>query len=275
MQIDSHQHFWKYSPFRQTWISDEMSKIKRDFSPSDLEPLLKARGFDGCVAVQADTTEDETHFLLSLAEKYEFIKGVVGWLDLKSPDLAKKLDRYGAHPKLVGLRHTIQSEADGFMLNERFINGVALLKEYNLTYDILIHEKQLEEAAQMIGRLPEMKLVIDHIAKPNIKQQSFDHWAKWMGKLSEYPHVYVKLSGMATEADWKSWSKQDFRPYIDFCLEKMGPDRLMIGSDWPVCLVAGSYEQVIEATVSNLTGLAESDQRAILGENATNFYNLK
>lgn len=272
MKIDSHQHFWQYDPAIQSWISDEMAVIKKDFGPEDLQPLLQKHGFDGCVAVQADTSENETQFLLSLAEKHDFIKGVVGWLDLKSSDLREKLDFYAKSPHLKGIRHTIQSEGPGFMLDKHFIDGVATLRDFDLTYDILITEDQLEEAAHMIGRLPEMKLVVDHIAKPNIKEKSFDHWAEWMGEISNFRHVYVKLSGMATEADWQQWEPADFKPYIDFCVEKFGPDRLMIGSDWPVCLVAGSYDSIIGATFS---ALSESEKESIMGKTATGFYNLK
>lgn len=275
MKIDAHQHFWSYEPSRQSWISDDMSAIKKDFFPEDLAPLLKSEGFDGCVAVQADTNEAETSYLLSLSEKHRFIKGVVGWLDLKSPDLNEKLNLYGSNPMLKGLRHTIQSEQDGFMTDQQFINGVALLRDFDLTYDILIQETQLEETVRMIDKLPEMKLVIDHIAKPGIKQKSFRQWAKWMNVISNYPHVYVKLSGLATEADWKEWTKADLHPYLEFCLESFGPERLMVGSDWPVCLLAGSYKDIIHGITSSFSGLTKGETDAILGENATEFYNLK
>lgn len=274
MRIDAHQHFWHYDPVRYGWIDDCMGKLKKDFLPRHLEPLLKAKDFDGCVAVQADTSEEDTFFLLKLADQNPFVKAVVGWVDLKRPDLDARLESFAQHPKLKGIRHTIQSEAPGFMTEERFVKGVAALKEHHLAYDILISEDQLEECVQMLGLLPEMNLVVDHIAKPNIKDASFDAWKAGMKKVADFPHVRAKLSGLVTEADWQHWSKEELTPYLETCLELFGPDRLMIGSDWPVCLLAAEYEEVIGIVEDFIGKLARAEQKAIMGKTAAAFYNI-
>lgn len=274
MKVDAHQHFWQFEPIRDSWISEDMSVIRRDFLPMDLKPLLDASGIDGCVAVQADQSEMETGFLLELASRYPFIKGVVGWVDLLSVNLGERLGYYKKQKAFKGVRHIMQSEPQGFMTAPKFVKGISSLKDFDLSYDILTNEKQLPEVYELVHSLPEMRLVIDHISKPDIKKQSFDHWAKYMKTISGYGHVYVKLSGMVTEADMQNWSAGDFRKYTDFCLEHFGPERLMFGSDWPVCLLAGSYQKVYQALLTCISELSDDEQSWVLGRSATSFYQL-
>lgn len=274
MRIDAHQHFWHYSPQTHEWINEEMQVIRRDFLPDDLAPVLRANGIDGCVAVQADQTETESDFLLKLADENDFIKGVVGWTDLKSPDLDQKLEAYKQNPLLKGFRHIVQGEADGFMTDPAFIAGVSRLSDFNLSYDILVFSRQLPEVCQLMMQLPEMRLVIDHFGKPDIKAGEFESWKSQITELSAYPHLHIKLSGLVTEADWKNWSLSDFRPYLDTVLELFGPKRILFGSDWPVCLVAASYEQVLEIVNQYIEKLSMEEQAAIMGGNAVRFYGL-
>lgn len=274
MRIDAHQHFWQYHPVKEAWITDEMQVIRTDFMPEDLKPLLDQNAITGCVAVQADQSESETTFLLGLATANDWIKGVVGWLDLQKDDLDERLNYFKKDNHFKGVRHILQAEPKGFMTSGSFIEGVKMVGKHGFTYDILTSEHQLDEALELVKRLPAMPLVIDHISKPDIKAQSFDHWAKYMKMLSEFDHVYVKLSGMATEADWHNWTKEDFAIYIDFCLEHFGPKRLMYGSDWPVCLVAGSYDRIIESLQSTISTLSAEEQGWIMGKTAAQFYNL-
>ncbi len=274
MKIDSHQHFWKYDPVRDHWMDDSMEILKQDFMPQDLEPVLYDAGFDGCIAVQADQSERETQFLLELAGQFEFIKGVVGWVDLKSPELEERLDYFDKFKKLKGFRHILQGEPAGTMLDKQFINGISALQKTRFRYDILIFENQLRECIKFIEHFPEMPFVVDHIAKPVIKESSFEDWAASMKKLSDYPYVHVKLSGLVTEADWKNWQRKDFTPYLETCLEHFGADRLMVGSDWPVCLLAAGYSEVMGIIEDFLNGLSETEYDDIMGDTAAKFYQL-
>ena len=275
MRIDSHQHFWEYDPVRDDWITEEMAVIKRNFMPDDLQQLLVAANFEGCVAVQADQSEQETMFLLELARQYPFIKAVVGWVDLLANDLTTNIEQYVTDQSFKGVRHILQAEPDGFMTSPQFINGLKEIHRRDLSYDILTTEAQLSELLELVELLPEMRLVIDHISKPNIREQSFAHWAKYMEKISQHENVHVKLSGLATEADWANWDANDFQPYVDFCLDKFGPDRLMYGSDWPVCLLAGDYPTILDAIAGNLYQLSESEQAQIFGKTAEKFYQIE
>lgn len=274
MTIDAHQHFWKYSPEEYAWIDDSMSVIGKDFLPPDLAPLLKKAGISGCVAIQAAQTEAETRFLLDLSHKHPFIMGVVGWLDMLDPNLAERVEVYLSVNTFKGVRHTVQSEPNGYMTAPAFIKGLRTLGSYGLTYDLLISEGQLGEAFQLISQLPDQDVVIDHIAKPNIRIQSYAHWSRWMKKISVFPNVSVKLSGMITEADWSRWKKDDLKPYLDFCIETFGPERLMFGSDWPVCLLASDYSAVVAVVQDHICTLSQTDQNAVLGQTAIRFYKL-
>ncbi|MBX2916837.1 MAG: amidohydrolase family protein [Cyclobacteriaceae bacterium] len=273
MRIDSHQHFWIYNRQRDSWITDEMQVIQRNFLPADLDPILKEHQFDGCVAVQADQSEEENSFLLSLTQKYPFIKGIVGWVDLRNEKLPHTLERYTSIEKLKGFRHIVQAEQKGFMLQPEFIQGVALLHQHNFTYDILIKESQLEEAVAFVQKLPDQKLVIDHIAKPLVGS-NLSYWKKYLSAIAKHENVCCKLSGMVTEANWKNWKAEDFTPYLDTVFNVFGSKRVMYGSDWPVCLVAAQYVQQLKLVTGYIQSFSESEKEAIMGENAVRFYNL-
>src|SRR5579859_222262 len=236
MRIDAHQHFWRYSAEEYDWIDDSMAALRRDFLPRDLEPELDAAGFDACIAVQARQTLEETQWLLALADENPFIAGVVGWVDLRAEVVRDQLAALSKNPKLVGVRHVIQAEPDDqFLLRADFLRGISALQEFGLTYDILIYPRHLPVAIEFVQRFPEQRFVLDHLAKPFIKAQTVDPWATHMRELATFPNVFCKLSGMVTEADWKNWKPEHFRPYLQTAFEAFGGDRLMIGSDWPVC----------------------------------------
>ncbi|WP_341837612.1 amidohydrolase family protein [Chitinophaga pollutisoli] len=275
MTIDAHQHFWRFDPVRDAWITEEMNIIRRDFLPADLAPLLKAAGIDGCVAVQADQSEAETQFLLECAQGNDFVKAVVGWVDLRSPDVAERLAYWAEQPLVKGFRHIVQGEPDDkFLLREDFNNGIAALKKHGLTYDILVYPHQLPAVEQFVEKHPEQPLVIDHLAKPYIKKKEIGDWTKQIRRIARMPHVHCKLSGMVTEADLQNWKEADFRPYLDTVLEAFGPGRLMYGSDWPVCLLAADYTRQ-KAIVDNFIGsLSDTEKSRIMGGNAAAFYNI-
>lgn len=274
MRIDSHQHFWKFDPVRHAWIDPSMQNIAKDFLPEDLKPLLETNLMDGCIAVQADQSETETEFLLKLAEENSFIKGVVGWVDLSAEDLSKRLEVFSKNPLFKGVRHVLQAEKEGFMLKDQFLRGISELKNFNLTYDILIYPNQLEEARVLIEKNPDQPFVLDHLAKPYIKQQKIKNWASDIKELAKYKNVYCKLSGMVTEADWNHWQFENFKKYLSVAFDTFGSDRLMFGSDWPVCLLAGSYEHVVKIIDLFIENLEQEEKNNIMGGNACNFYNL-
>jgi L-fuconolactonase len=278
MNIDSHQHFWKYNPQRDGWITNEMSLLKRNFLPEDLRGELGANGIGGCIAVQADQSEAETEFLLSLASGNEWIRGVVGWLDLTSETLPERLAHFTLFKKLRGLRHIVQSEPDDrFMLRPDFCRGISRLKEFDLTFDILIYPRQLPAAIDLVAKFPEQRFVLDHMAKPAIRTSEINSWAKHVRTLAANPNVYCKVSGLVTEASWTIWRPTDFHPYLDVIFDAFGVDRLMFGSDWPVCLLAASYAQVRNLlsdymTQSRIASSYKIDR--IFGGNAIEFYKL-
>jgi L-fuconolactonase len=276
MRIDSHQHFWRYDPDRDCWITDEMSVLKRDFLPENLIPQLHANQMDGCIAVQADQSERETSFLLDLAAQHQKIKGIVGWVDLCSPKLAERLEYFSKFEKLCGFRHIVQSEPDDhYLVREDFIRGIRNLQEFNFSYDILIYPRQLPAAIELVERIPEQRFVLDHIAKPPIRSREVASWAKQMRELAANRNVHCKVSGLVTEADWHNWNQSDFRPYLDVVFEAFGPDRIMFGSDWPVCLLAGTYEKVKTIIANYVCDLPSEQQAKIFGRNAISFYGLK
>jgi len=275
MRIDSHQHFWKFDPVRDAWIDDTMQAIQRDFGPDDLKPLLDRNGIDGCVAVQADQSEAETAFLLGNASDHDFIKGVVGWVDLRSPGIEDRLDYYSQFKKLKGFRHVLQGESDrALMLKPEFMCGIKALKKHAFTYDILIYPDQLGYVSDFVRDFSSQKFVIDHIAKPDIKAGKIGEWARDMQALAELENVYCKLSGMVTEADWQGWKPADFTPYLDVVFETFGSERLMFGSDWPVCNVAGGYDKVVGIVKNYTSKLSVNEQDDIWGNTAAGFYNL-
>jgi L-fuconolactonase len=275
LRIDSHQHFWKFDPVRDSWITDEMSVIQRDFLPQDLKPVLEQNGFDGCVVVQSDQSYDENRFQLDNASRNDFIKGIVGWVEMVSPNVEKDLEYLSQFKKMKGLRHVLQGEKDrAFMLQPSFMKGISLLKKYNFTYDILIFPDQLTHSINFVKAFPDQPFVIDHIAKPYIKDKKITEWKKDMEAIAEYKNVYCKISGMVTEADWKQWKNEDLTPYIDTVTEAFGTDRIMFGSDWPVCLVAGTYEKITGIVKDHFSSYSKNEQELFFGGNAIKFYNL-
>lgn len=275
MKIDAHQHFWRYSPQTHAWIDGSMEAIRRDFLPDDLAPLLEAAGFDASVAVQAEQSAAETQWLLSLADAHPFIRGVVGWADLQSPDVEAELRALAAHPRLRGIRHIVQDEPDDrFLLRPEFVRGVRALAASGLTYDILIYPRQIAAAIELTQMLPGQPFVIDHLAKPRIRDGEVHEWAKGMAALARQHNVFCKLSGMVTEADWSRWTEDDLRPYIDVIFDWFPAQRIMFGSDWPVCMLAAPYERVAAVVTSYLDQVAPAAREAVLGETAARFYGL-
>lgn len=273
-RIDSHQHFWKFDPVRDSWIDEMMQNIQRDFLPEDLEPLLKENQFEGCVAVQASQSEEETHFLLDLASKNDFIKGVVGWIDLRNENIKERLQFFSHQKKLKGFRHVVQGEPDDFMNGEAFRNGIKALKSFDYTYDILIFHRQLPATISLVKDFPNQRFVIDHIAKPDIKSGDIDSWKKGIEEIAKYDNVWCKISGMVTEANWKNWKPEDLKPYLDVIFDNFSTDKLMYGSDWPVLNVASDYHEVVKTLEDYISKFSVEDQNKIWFENANAFYKL-
>ena len=275
MRIDSHQHFWKFDPIRDAWINESMKVIQRDFYPGDLEPILKKHHIDGCVSVQADQSEAETDFLLDLADKHDFIKGVVGWVDFLDPHVRETIARYAENKKMKGMRHVLQGEPDrAYMLNPQFMKGIAALKNYDLSYDILVFPDQLGYTSQFVKNISGVRFVIDHIAKPDIKNQNIDKWEHSMRQVAQHENAWCKISGMVTEADWQNWQYEDFVPYLDIVFEVFGANRVMFGSDWPVCNVAGGYDKMISIVEQYTAELSADEHSRFWGLNAIEFYKL-
>lgn len=277
MKIDAHQHFWLYNGSDYGWIDDRMQVLKRNFLPGDLHTELVKAGMSGSVAVQARQMVEETRWLLHLAGQNDFIKGVVGWVDLCSENnLKRQLDEFGKSKKFTGVRHVVHDEAeDNFMLRDDFLKGISLLKQYNITYDLLLFPKHLPVAEIVVSMFPEQKFVLDHICKPLIKNRIISPWKEDIIRMATHKNVWCKLSGMVTEADWKKQKPEDFYPYLDVVFEAFGTDRLMIGSDWPVCLPAGEYADVIGIVQSYISEMQVDVQQKILGKNCVEFYGLE
>ena len=273
-RIDAHQHFWKFDPVRDSWIDETMQKIQRDFLPEDLLPLLQENQFSGCVAVQASQSEDETNFLINLAAKNDFIKGVVGWVDLRGVTIEERLKHFSLNKIIKGFRHVVQGESDDFMLRKDFQNGIAALKQFNFTYDILIFHRQLPAAISLVNQFPDQPFVIDHIAKPDIKSGGILSWKKGIEEIAKNENVWCKISGMVTEADWKNWKTDDLKPYLDVIFENFSSNKLMFGSDWPVLNVASDYAGVVKTLEDYMAQLAIENQNKIWHENAVSFYKL-
>jgi len=247
--------------------------IRRDFLPADLAPLLAAAGLDGSIAVQARQNLDENRFLLDLADRHPLVKGVVGWVDLRSDRVEEQLAEFAKHPRFVGVRHVVQDEPDdNFMLRPDFLRGIGKLRQFNLTYDILIFRKQLPAAIEFVEKIPDQPFVLDHIAKPFIRDGTLSPWREQMRELAKFPNLLCKVSGMVTEAKWERWKQEDFRPYLDVVFEAFGIERLMYGSDWPVCLLAGTYEQVFALARDYVAALPVAAREGFLGGNAERFY---
>ena len=272
MQIDAHHHLWKYSREEYAWMGDGMAVIRRDFLPHDLSAVLKDAGIDGAVAVQARQTIEETEWLLDLAARNPCMLGVVGWVPLVDATVRDSLDKFAGNPKLKAVRHVLHDEPDdNYMLRADFNRGIALLKNYRLVYDILIFERHLPQTIEFVDRHPEQVFVVDHIAKPRIRDGVISPWRERMFELAKRENVYCKLSGLVTEANWSSWTPDQLRPYFDAALSAFGPRRLMFGSDWPVILLASPYRRWADLV---RTWLSPNDQSQIMGATAAAVYRL-
>ncbi len=272
--IDTHQHFWKYDPVIYDWITEEMSVIRKDFLPNDLAEVLKADKVEACISVQANQTEAETEWLVKMADENDFIAAVVGWVDLRSDVIEERLKYFSQYTKLKGFRHVLQGQEPSFMLQKSFLHGISKLNQYRFTYDILIFPHHLEAALQLVQKFPDQRFVIDHIAKPSIKDGKINEWKAGMEKISKQQNVYCKLSGIVTEADWKNWTKDNLTPYIDAVVNCFGTDRIMFGSDWPVCLVASSYTNWLNVIQEYFAPYTMDEQEKVFSKNAIRFYNL-
>lgn len=275
MIIDSHHHFWKYDPGEYGWIDDSMKAIRTDFLPENLKTNVQDSNVDGVISVQARQTVEETDWLIGMAHQNDFIKGIVGWLPLIHDDIEVNLEKYADEKILKGVRHVIQGEPDPeFMLRKDFNRGIASLKKHSLVYDILITERQLTNAIRFVDRHPDQVFVLDHIAKPHIRLNELSPWKENMMELAMRRNVNCKISGMVTEADFMNWTPSQLQPYFEVIIKAFGPDRLLFGSDWPVCLVATSYKKWIELVQKNISKLSETEQAKIMGENAIRIYKL-
>ena len=274
-RIDSHQHFWNYHPQKQTWMTNEMQAIKRDFLPQDLRPLLAGCQLNGSVAIQASQHEDENEFLLQLANSNPMIKGIVGWVDLRNKEIFDRLDYYNQFIKMKGFRHVIHDEPDlDFMLNPIFLNGIKALGRYGFTYDILIFHTHLKNTLAFAKLFPDQPFVINHIAKPEIRNGQFSDWKEQLADIAALPNVYCKISGMVTEAIWKGWMPNDFDRYMGAVVELFGTKRIMYGSDWPVCTLSASYEEQYQLVSDYFAQYADAERDDIFGLNAKRFYDL-
>ncbi len=272
--IDAHQHFWKYDAVKHSWIDDAMANIRKDFLPSDLKPILHQNNVVGTIAVQADQTETETDFLIALANEYSFIKGIVGWTDLRANNIADRLEFYAQFNTIKGFRHILQGEEPSFMLQPAFINGIKALNQSRFTYDILVFPKHLTAALELVKQFPNQAFVIDHIAKPYIKAGLIDEWKKDIKAIAQLENVYCKISGMVTEADYLQWKPTDFKPYLDVVVEAFGTKRIMFGSDWPVCLVAAAYQKMLGIVQTYFAFFSAEEQLFFFRKNAEQFYQL-
>jgi L-fuconolactonase len=273
-KIDAHHHCWQYDAQRHSWMDESMQVIQRDFFPEDLTPALAENGVVGTVMVQVEMDKADNNFSITQAEKHPFIKGIVGWIDLLAPDLTNQLTQWKENPLMKGFRHIAQAEPDDFLCRPDVIKGIGMLEKYGFTYDILIKPPQLNAALKLVQALPDQPFVIDHIAKPYIAAGEIDAWKAGMQRIAKNKNVFCKISGMVTEADWRTWNYQQLRPYIETVFEIFGPDRLMFGSDWPVCLVASGYTQWVQTVDRFVSTLSMAEQEAIWYHNAKEFYNL-
>lgn len=275
--IDAHQHFWQMGLYEYPWMeAPELVPLRRDFLPQDMEPLIRQVGVDYTIFVQTVHNLDENRRVLSLADQNEFIAGVVGWVDLTSEAVEDQLAEFEDHPKFVGIRHQTHDEPDDdWIVRDDVLRGLTTLEKHDVPFELLFFTRHLKHVPAIARRLPELKIVIDHLAKPQIKEQRTDEWLDHIKAAATYPNVYCKLSGMITEADWKNWKPADLKPYVQTALEQFGADRLMFGSDWPVCTLAGSYEDVYHALLESLGPISENERMNIFGDTARQFYNLR
>ena len=275
MLTDSHQHFWQVGRFDYPWMTSELGVLYRDYLPDELAPILSRNGVSKTVLVQASNSVAESHWLLNLANENSFIAGVVGWVDLMSPIVDAQLDELSAHSKFKGVRHLVESEPDDdWLIQPSVLSGLRQLSRYRLSYDLLVHTRHLKYVLQVVESVPELAFVIDHLAKPPIAKNEIKAWSQALKPLASYPNVHCKLSGLVTEANWTSWKSDDLRPFVEYALELFGTERLMFGSDYPVCLLAASYDRVLDAFQEILEPLSDADREKIFSNNAAKFYRL-
>jgi L-fuconolactonase len=276
MRIDCHQHFWKASRGDYHWMSPAVPALCRDYLPADLQPLLKKNKIDKTIVVQAAQTKAETDFLLDLAAQHDFIAGVIGWLDMDSPDFPRELDLYSKKPKFLGIRPMLQDlPDDNWILRPRVIEALKWIADRDMPFEFLTYTRHLPHVLTVLEKIPGLRAVVDHVSKPEIKNRKLDPWRSLMARVAEHPNLHCKLSGMITEADFKTWTPDDLRPYVEHVLDSFGAERVMFGSDWPVCLLAGSYDQVTAALQAVLKPrLNQQDEIAVFGGNAARFYKL-
>ena len=276
MRIDAHQHFWIYKEDKDAWITDKMNKIKRNFLPNDISQHLKDLDFDGVIAIQADQSTKETEFLLELSSVYALIKGIVGWVDLRAPDIDEHLEKYAKFPKIKGFRHIIEAESDpDFLHTDEFFRGISHLSKWNYTYDLLVNSTQYESTLKCISSNSKQSFVLDHMAKPQIAGLEQElKWKDFIEKLAEFPNVYCKISGLITLGSWVNWKTEDFKSYILFVIQCFGTERIIFGSDWPVCLLAGSFEDSAKVLKENSLNFTEVELNGFWGDNAKKFYKL-
>ncbi|MGA9589796.1 MAG: amidohydrolase family protein [Salegentibacter sp.] len=275
MKVDSHQHSWHYDPVKYSWLDDSMASIQKDFMPMDLEPVLRKNGFEGSILVQADQSEVETEFLLNLAEKHSFVKGVVGWVDLSSDKVGERLKHFSSNPYFKGVRHTVWDQQGEFLAESDFLRGISKLSNFDLAYDLLVFEEQLPGAVKLVEEFPDQRFVLDHMGKPRISAEGpSKKWISSIARLAKNSNVSCKLSGLVTETADFNWAASDFRAYLEIVVSAFGADRLMFGSDWPVCLAAASYEEVVEIQEDYFRSFSEEDKNKIFGGNAARFYRI-
>lgn len=275
MVIDSHVHFWKYDKKTYAWIDSSMKDLQKDYLPEHLQTTLKRNGVDAIIAVQADQSELDTHFMVEMAKTHAFIKGVVGWTDLKSEDLEKRLEYFSQYSIIKGWRHIVQGEPDGFLADPQFRRAMPLLQQYNYTYDVLVYERQLPQAVDFVQAFPENKFILDHAGKPDIRSAEITAWEKNIRTIATHPNVYCKLSGLFTEAKWKQWSAAEFYPYLDILFDAFGSNRLLWGSDWPVMLLSGIYVQWKSLVEKYMEKHTEEEREAVFGETAVEVYGIR
>ncbi len=274
LKIDAHQHFWLYNPIRDQWINNDMSILQNDFMPEHLQPILEHYGFQGTVVIQSDESPEENEFQLKNADQFNFIKAVVGWADMQSDSLHEQLEEYRQFPKLKGFRSILQAEQDrSLMLRPTFKRGISQLKRFGYTYDLVVLPDQLAYANELVSEFPDQPFVLDHIGKPNIRLRLFADWVKDIKALASHENVYCKVSGMVTEADFRRWKFEDFKPYLDVIFESFGIHRIMFGSDWPVCRLAATYGEVMGILEGYTAGFSKHEQERFWGGNAMKFYN--
>lgn len=273
--IDSHQHFWQVGRFEYPWMTKDLGVLYRDYLPDDLAPILANHGVSQTVLVQASNSVAESRWSLSLADASSFIAGVVGWVDLMSTNIDAQLHELAAHPKFKGVRHLVESEPhDDWLIQPTVLSNLRRLSSHGLSYDLLVHTRHLKHVPHIVEYCPDLALVIDHLAKPPIARNEIKEWSRALAPLAKYPNINCKLSGLVTEANWTTWQPDDLRPFVDRALELFGVERMMFGSDYPVCLLAASYDRVLEAFQEILADLSDADREQIFSKNAAKFYRL-